>query len=96
MISAKIAQIVAGSPTVVTSRVGTECCAEGIDRAVEDRSQRMLERRASRTGHEEVTGRGRKVTIDPADSSAGSLLDDTDWTLRVVGSLLVVHTELHG
>jgi hypothetical protein len=38
MISAKIAQIVAGSPTVVTSRLGTECCAEGIDRAVEDRS----------------------------------------------------------
>jgi hypothetical protein len=37
-----------------------------------------------------------QVTIDPADSSAGTLLDDTNWTLWVVGSLLVVHTELHG
>ena len=59
MISAEIAQEVAGGPTVVTSRVGTECHAEGIDRAIEDRSQRMLKRRASRAVHEEAFGRGR-------------------------------------
>jgi hypothetical protein len=48
MISAEIAQEIVGGPTVVASRVGTECYAEGIDRAIEDRSQRMLEPRASR------------------------------------------------
>ena len=56
MISAEIAQEIAGGPTVVTSRVGTERNREGIDRAVEQRSQRMLERRAVQ---EAVTGRGR-------------------------------------
>ena len=50
---------VADSPSVVTSRFRTECHAEGIDRAVEDRSQRMLKRRASRAVHEETFGRGR-------------------------------------
>ena len=59
MISAEIAQEISGGPTVVTSGVGTECYAEGIDGAVEDRSQRMLERRASRAVHEETFGRGR-------------------------------------
>src|SRR5882724_7026344 len=59
MIGTEIAQIVAGGPTVVTSRVGTERNSAGIDRAVKDRSQRMLERRASRAVHEAVTGRGR-------------------------------------
>ena len=59
MISAEIAQEIAGGSTVVASRVETECHAERIDRAIEDRSKRMLERRASRAIHEEVTGRGR-------------------------------------
>jgi hypothetical protein len=36
MISAEIAQEIAGGTTVVTSRVGTECRAERIDRTVED------------------------------------------------------------
>jgi hypothetical protein len=38
VIGAEIAQEVAGSPTVVTSRVGTERNSEGIDRAVEEGS----------------------------------------------------------
>ena len=59
MISAEIAQEIADRAVVMTSRLGTECYAEGIDRAVEDRSQRMLERRASRAVHEENFGRGR-------------------------------------
>ena len=37
-----------------------------------------------------------QVTIDPADSPAGGLLDDTNRTLCVVGGLLVDHAELHG
>ena len=56
---AEIAQEVASSPTVVTSGFGTECSAEGIDSAVEDRNQMMLKRRVARADHEEVTGRGR-------------------------------------
>ena len=44
---------------VMTSRVGTERNREGIDRVVEEKSQRMWERRASCTVHEAVTGRGR-------------------------------------
>jgi hypothetical protein len=58
MIGTEISQIVA-SPTVVTGRVGTERSAEGIDSAVEEGSQRMLERGASRAVHEADTGRGR-------------------------------------
>jgi hypothetical protein len=38
MISAEIAEEVAGSPAVVTSGFGTEPRAERIDRAIEDRS----------------------------------------------------------
>jgi hypothetical protein len=37
-----------------------------------------------------------QITIDPADPAAGGLLDDTNWTLCGVGSLLVDHRELHG
>src|SRR6266446_1748800 len=37
-----------------------------------------------------------QVTIDPADRSAGGLLDNTNRTTCVVGGLLVEHTELHG
>ena len=59
MISAEIAQEVAGRAAVMTSRVGAEGNTEGIDRAIEEGSQRMLERRASRAVHEAVTGRGR-------------------------------------
>ena len=51
MIGTEIAQIVAGSLVVMTSRLGTERNSEGIDCAVEEKSQRMLERRASRTVH---------------------------------------------
>jgi hypothetical protein len=58
MIGAQIVQEVAGGPTVVTSSVGMERSAEGIDSLVEDRGQPMLERRASRV-HDEVTGSGR-------------------------------------
>jgi hypothetical protein len=42
MSSAEIAQEVANSPTIVASRFGTERHAEGIDRAVEERNQRIL------------------------------------------------------
>src|ERR1700751_586015 len=59
MIGTEIAQEMASSPAVMTSRVGTERNSEGIDRAVEEQSQRMLERRASRTVHGAVAGRGR-------------------------------------
>jgi len=60
MSGAEIAQEVVGSPAVMTSCLGTECSAEGIDSAVKDRDQMMLERKASsRAVHEEVTGRGR-------------------------------------
>ncbi len=59
MIGAEIAQEVAGRPAVLTNGLETECHAERIDRAIEDRSKRMLERRASRAAHEEITGRGR-------------------------------------
>src|SRR5437763_13812700 len=44
--SAEIAQEVSSSPTIVTSRFGTECHDEGTDRAVEERNQRMLNRKA--------------------------------------------------
>src|SRR2546427_7491907 len=37
-----------------------------------------------------------QITIDPADLPAGSLFDDTNRTLCVVGGLLVDHAELHG
>src|SRR5258708_40175810 len=66
MIGAEIAQEVAGRPAVLTSGLGTECHAEGIDRAVEDRSQRMLERRPSRPVHEKAFGRGRMGCATPA------------------------------
>ena len=59
MISAEIAQEVAGSPALVTSGFGTERRPERIDRTIEDRSQRMLERGTSRAVHEEAFGRGR-------------------------------------
>ena len=59
MISAEIAQEVAGGPPVMTSRIGMERSAEGIDRAIEDRGQRMLQRRASHAIHNEATGIGR-------------------------------------
>jgi len=57
---AEIAQEVADGAAVVTSGVGAERRAEGIDRAVEDRSQRMMERQASRAVHEESLGTGRR------------------------------------
>jgi len=47
VIGAEIGQEVAAGSAVVTSRVRIERGAEGVDSAVEDRSQRMLERRAS-------------------------------------------------
>ena len=59
MIRTKIAQEVANSPAVVTNSLIAECNAEGIDSAVEEKSERMLERRASHAVHEVVTGRGR-------------------------------------
>jgi len=59
MICTEIAQEIADRAAVMTSRLGTERNTEGIDRAIEDRSQRMLERRASRAVHEEAFGRAR-------------------------------------
>ena len=56
---AEIAQEVAHGPAVVANGVRAERRAEGIDRAVEDGGQRMLERRASGAVHEESLGRGR-------------------------------------
>jgi hypothetical protein len=41
MSSADVGQELADGPAVVTSRVRMERGAEGVDRAVEDRSQRM-------------------------------------------------------
>ena len=57
--SAEITQEVAGRPPIVTSRVGMERSAEGIDGTVENSSQGMLERGASSAVHNEVPGRGR-------------------------------------
>ncbi len=37
-----------------------------------------------------------QVTIDPGNSLAGALLDDTPRTMCVVGGLLMDHAELHG
>ena len=59
MIRTKIAQEVANSPAVLTNGLMAECNAEGIDSAVEEKSERMLERRASHAVHEEAFGRGR-------------------------------------
>ena len=56
MIGSEIAQEVADSSAVMTSRVGAEGNTEGINRSVEERSQSMLERRASRTVHEGCGG----------------------------------------
>src|SRR5215472_11981020 len=56
----EIAQEVASCPTEVPRRAGTERSGQGIDRALEDRSQTMLERGASRAAHEEILGRGRR------------------------------------
>ena len=59
VMGAEIAQEVANCPTIVTSGVGTECNAKGIDCAVEGRSERMLEGRAACAVHAEIWGRGR-------------------------------------
>jgi hypothetical protein len=56
--SAEIAQEVAHGSAVVAKGVRVERRVEGIDRVVEDSSQRMLERRASGALHEESLGRG--------------------------------------
>ncbi len=52
MMGAEIGQEVAGGPAVVTSGIGIERGAEGIDGAVEGRGQRMLKRRPSRAVHD--------------------------------------------
>ena len=58
MSGAEVSQELADGPAVVTSRLRIQRGAEGVDGAVEDRSQRMGKRRASRA-HEAVTGSGR-------------------------------------
>jgi hypothetical protein len=58
MSGAEVGQELADGPAIVTSRFRMKRGAEGIDGAVEDRSQRMGERRATRA-HEAVTGSGR-------------------------------------
>jgi len=59
MSSTKIAQEVADGSVVLTNGFRTECHAERIDSAVEERSQGMLEWRTPHAAHETVTGRGR-------------------------------------
>ena len=59
MILGEMSEEVAGSAPVVTSRVRMERGTEGIDSAVEDRSQPVLEPRTPRAIHGEGTGRGR-------------------------------------
>src|SRR6266852_8024844 len=58
MSGTKVSQELADGPAVVTSRLRMERGAEGIDGAVQDRSQRMRERRAT-CAHEAVPGSGR-------------------------------------
>ena len=58
MSGAEVSQELANSPAVVTSRLWVQRGAEGVDGTVEDRRQRMSERRAS-GAHEAVTGSGR-------------------------------------
>ena len=50
MSGAEIAQEVVGGPAVMTSGLGTECSAEGIDSAIKDRDQTMLERKVVARG----------------------------------------------
>jgi len=59
MSSAKIAQEVADGSAVLSNGLVAKGHAEGIDRAVEQRSQGMLKWRKSHAAHEVVTGRGR-------------------------------------
>ena len=58
MSGAEVSQELADGPAVVTSRLRVQRGAEGVDGAVEDRRQRMSERRAS-GAHEAVSGSGR-------------------------------------
>ena len=51
MISSEIVGKTTERPAIVTNRLGAECHVTAVP---EDRSQRMLERRASRTVHEEA------------------------------------------
>jgi hypothetical protein len=47
----------------MTSRFETQCHAEGIDRAIEESSQRMPEWRVSQVIHEVVSGTGRRCCV---------------------------------
>ena len=58
MNGAEVGQKLADGPAVVASRFRIQRRAEGVDGAVQDRSQRMGERRTSRA-HEAVPGSGR-------------------------------------
>ena len=55
---AEVREEVAGGPTVVTGCIRMQTGAKRIDRAIEDRGQRDLERRVSEA-HNAVTGSGR-------------------------------------
>ena len=59
MSGAEIGQKLVNGPAVVTSRLGMQRNAEGVDGAVQDSGQWMEEPRASRAVHEEITGSGR-------------------------------------
>jgi hypothetical protein len=59
MIDSEIAEEFAHRPAVVTSGIRTKCDAEGIDRTLEDLSQRMLQWKTAHAVHEEILGRGR-------------------------------------
>jgi len=48
-----------GGSAIVTGRIRMQRGANGIDRAIEDRGQRMLQWGASRAVHGAVTGSGR-------------------------------------
>ena len=58
MSGCEVSQELADGAAVVTNRLRIQRGTEGVDGAVQDRSQRMGERRASRA-HEAVPGRGR-------------------------------------
>ena len=60
VMGAEIAEEVTDGPAVVLNGVGAERRSEGIDRAVEDGSQRMWEGKASRAAHDDTLGTGRR------------------------------------
>ena len=65
MVFSEIEEEVANSSTVVTSGLGIERSAVGIESAIESRGERMLNWRTPDAVHDEVTG-GRWIRFDTA------------------------------